>query len=781
MTRVSTKGSTIRRVLMILLIASSTVFCEYLGLIEGINTYIYDMSFRLRGSRIPSEKITIAAIDERTLERLGRWPIRRVHYAGLLNRLREADVVAFDIIMTEHSEDDAILTEEIRRHGGVVLPLYIDSRMEIRYPVQSFSPFRVGHIHVAKGIDGVVREVYHTLFHNNKELPSLSSVVYEAAGGKPFHRSAGGKPFHRSTPAHGQGSAQSIIEMDGMRINYCGGPGVFERVSFSDILEGVYPSEHLRNKIVFVGVTAPGLFEEAFIPFSEQGRGIPGVELQAHALNTLLTGTPIKVIPSPIRWVFVFILALLIFVYSMKALERNAASAAFLLLFALSIVTYVLFAQFDLWLAPAIYYMIAILTFMMTYIFKFDDAICGLDFAYARIHPHLRWKKNTESHGEIRKGLSGVITPRGIHSKMLFLDEIMSQLLFEKELIDKALFSDVQGVILFDPDGKRVVMNDLTETLCSANSLKTESVEEFIKTFAPFVLEGEETERVHTPHAASQGGTSWTVSLPLPEKRFFKLHLSSFSIDGGRYLLFIFSDITKVKELEELKGQIVSIVSHELKTPMTSIQGFSELLTHNLQGEMREFADIIHRETVRLKRFIDTFLDISRIEDSRYPIHKTPVLLTEVLREVISALSPLASEQGTHIALDIALESSREVATVPVDRDLTTQCVLNLLENALKYSPRGRKVRVRLFEDQETLRIDVVDEGYGIREEELDKVFEKFYRSSSEETSKVKGSGIGLTFVKKAIEAQGGSVAVKSASGKGSTFSVLFPKTMKGE
>jgi CHASE2 domain-containing sensor protein len=379
MTSALTKGSTVRRTLMILLTASFTVLFDYLGLLEGINTYLYDMSFRLRGSRIPSEKITIAAIDERTLERLGRWPIRRVHYAGLLNRLREADVVAFDIIMTEHSEDDAVLTEEIRRYGRVVLPVYIDSRLEIRYPVQSFSPLRVGHIHVAKGIDGVVREVYHTLFHDSKELPSLSSVVYEAASGK---------LFHRSKPAPGQGSSQPILEMDGMRINYCGGPGVFERVSFSDILEGVYPSERFRNKIVLVGVTAPGLFEEAFIPFSEQRRGIPGVELQAHALNTLLAGTPIKVVSLPIRWSFVFILALLIFFYSMRALERNAALAAFLLLFALSIATYLLFAQFSLWLAPAIFYMVAILTFMMTYIFKFDEAIRGLDVAYARIHPN---------------------------------------------------------------------------------------------------------------------------------------------------------------------------------------------------------------------------------------------------------------------------------------------------------------------------------------------------------------------------------------------------------
>jgi signal transduction histidine kinase len=373
--------------------------------------------------------------------------------------------------------------------------------------------------------------------------------------------------------------------------------------------------------------------------------------------------------------------------------------------------------------------------------------------------------------------LSGVITPGGIHSKMLFLNEVVSQLLFEKELVDKALFSDVQGVILFGPDGKRIVMNDHTETLCSANSLKTESIEEFTKAIAPYVLEGEETERLHMLRATSQGGTSWTVSLPMPEKRFFKLHISSFSIDGGRHLLFIFSDITKLKELEELKGQIVSFVSHELKTPMTSIQGFSKLLSNNLQGEMREFADIIRRETVRLKRFIDTFLDISRIEDGKYPIHKTPVLLTEVLRDVISAFSPLASEQGTHIAL----ETPQEVAPVAVDRDLTTQCIINLLDNALKYSPGGREVRVRLSEDQEIVRIDVVDEGYGIREEELDKVFEKFYRSSSEETSRLKGSGIGLTFVKKAIEAQGGRVAVKSTPGKGSTFSVLLPKMMKGK
>jgi two-component system phosphate regulon sensor histidine kinase PhoR len=104
--------------------------------------------------------------------------------------------------------------------------------------------------------------------------------------------------------------------------------------------------------------------------------------------------------------------------------------------------------------------------------------------------------------------------------------------------------------------------------------------------------------------------------------------------------------------------------------------------------------------------------------------------------------------------------------------------MLNLVENALKYSHRGRDVRVRLSEEQETLRIDVVDEGYGIKEEEIDKVFEKFYRSPSEETSMLKGSGIGLTFVKKAVEAQGGRVTVTSAPGKGSTFSIIFPKKM---
>jgi signal transduction histidine kinase len=103
---------------------------------------------------------------------------------------------------------------------------------------------------------------------------------------------------------------------------------------------------------------------------------------------------------------------------------------------------------------------------------------------------------------------------------------------------------------------------------------------------------------------------------------------------------------------------------------------------------------------------------------------------------------------------------------------------MNLVENAMKYSPSDREVMLKVEEAAEVIRVDVADQGYGIRPADLDIIFEKFYRSRSEETEEIKGSGLGLTFVKKAVEAQGGRIAVVSTYGKGSTFSLFFPKTV---
>jgi two-component system phosphate regulon sensor histidine kinase PhoR len=234
----------------------------------------------------------------------------------------------------------------------------------------------------------------------------------------------------------------------------------------------------------------------------------------------------------------------------------------------------------------------------------------------------------------------------------------------------------------------------------------------------------------------------------------------------------VFSDITKVKELEIFKGHVVSLVSHEIKTPMTSIQGFGEILFESLEGEMKDFAGIIHRESERLIRFLNTFLDISRIEEGRQTIKFMPVALSDIVREIAREFKTIAEKNE----ITIFTEIPEAVNQVNIDRDLTKQCLVNLVENAIKYSPRGKNVTLTVTEEIEYIRVDVADNGIGIREEDIGRVFEKFYRSASSGSENIKGSGLGLTFVKEAIEAQGGKVSVESSSGMGSKFSISFSK-----
>ncbi len=150
-------------------------FLEFLGIFTTTDTYVYDVFFRIRGQEKADPRILIAAIDEKTLSELGPWPLKRTYYAKLLDRLKEARVVGFDLIFTEPSSSDPVLAEAIRRHGRVVLPVYFDDKLHIRRPLPYFSPVETGHIHISLGFDGVAREIFHTISCGTQTVPSLSS------------------------------------------------------------------------------------------------------------------------------------------------------------------------------------------------------------------------------------------------------------------------------------------------------------------------------------------------------------------------------------------------------------------------------------------------------------------------------------------------------------------------------------------------------------------------------------------------------------------------------
>lgn len=238
----------------------------------------------------------------------------------------------------------------------------------------------------------------------------------------------------------------------------------------------------------------------------------------------------------------------------------------------------------------------------------------------------------------------------------------------------------------------------------------------------------------------------------------------------------VLRDITREKEIDRLKTELVSMVAHELRSPLTSISGFSELLLDTgisrEQGE--EYASIILKESNRLGDLINKFLDISKIEAGKSQVRRSPVDLKFLIQRVLELNAQLAKMKN----IKVTLESPYMVPTVNVDRDMMEQVILNLYSNAIKYSPDHASITVRVFEMEENLKVEFEDTGYGISENALPRIFDKFYRvSDNERINDTVGSGLGLSLVKEIIEIHGGNIEVSSKIGEGSVFTFTLPKT----
>ena len=227
----------------------------------------------------------------------------------------------------------------------------------------------------------------------------------------------------------------------------------------------------------------------------------------------------------------------------------------------------------------------------------------------------------------------------------------------------------------------------------------------------------------------------------------------------------------KLLELDTLKSDFVSLVSHELKTPLTLIIGFAKtLLTLDLTEEQKEkYLNIIEAEGKRLAHLIENYLDITAIEAGTLSLVKGTVAMHDLVRDAADYF-----KMGPDRRIDNRV--SREFALVKGDGERLKRVLINVLENALRYGPQRETVVISAREDTDSVVISVIDKGPGIKREDQGKIFDKFFRGADAITERTKGSGLGLAIAKGIVKAHGGSMWVESELGKGSTFSFSVPK-----
>jgi signal transduction histidine kinase/CHASE2 domain-containing sensor protein len=365
--------------------------------------------------------------------------------------------------------------------------------------------------------------------------------------------------------------------------------------------------------------------------------------------------------------------------------------------------------------------------------------------------------------------------PRALEAKARMLGALNSQLLERAQFVDRALRSAEDGLLITGPDGTirfsnhaaAVILQSTEQGLIGRNffhrlaECEQAAPDNLQDSLARLLLDRAQVER--------------EVAIRGPRARQYVMRLAPVAGGDGPVsgIVVSLSDITRHKELQQTKNDVIALVSHEMRTPLAAIQGMSELLAnYEMDPERsREMNIAINDEVKRLTRMITEYLDITRLESGAVVLRRAPLRVDNVVERTILMHEPIAAARG------IVLVPEIDPQTPPVlaDGDLIARAAGNLISNAVKYSPAETQVRVAVRPSGSHVEISVSDQGYGIPPADLTRIFEKFYRVPRVQDADVPGAGLGLALVREVAELHGGAVSVKSEPGSGSTFTLTIP------
>jgi two-component system phosphate regulon sensor histidine kinase PhoR len=351
------------------------------------------------------------------------------------------------------------------------------------------------------------------------------------------------------------------------------------------------------------------------------------------------------------------------------------------------------------------------------------------------------------------------------------LDDRIRTIIRQRNEIEAILVSMVEGVIAVDTDERLISLNRAAAELLDLDKEEAigQSIQEAVRNIhlqdlVHDILEQQETLETEI------------ILGPNLDERYIHANGTLLRDARGNLIgvLIVLNDVTRLRRLEKVRQEFVANVSHELKTPVTSIKGFVETLLDSAgdEGERQRFLKIIARQADRLNAIIDDLLILSRIEqmvDARH-VSLSEHRLLEIIADAVEACEVRATRKSITVNVDCP-----ENLAAPVNAALLEQALINLVDNALKYSDSAADVKIVARQESGDAVISVIDTGRGIESEHLPRLFERFYRVEKARSREMGGTGLGLAIVKHIMRAHRGNVTVESTLGSGSTFNLHIP------
>ncbi len=351
------------------------------------------------------------------------------------------------------------------------------------------------------------------------------------------------------------------------------------------------------------------------------------------------------------------------------------------------------------------------------------------------------------------------------------LDDRIRTITKQRNELEAVLSSMVEVVFAVDLEGRIIMYNHAAETLFgidreTAQSLRIEEITSNTD-LQDFIKDTLQDEGVHEGE----------LSIVRDDSRYLQLTGTAIHDSVGKKTgaLVVLNDITKIKRLERVRRDFVANVSHELKTPITSIKGFVETLKDGAlddEENARRFLNIIERQTNGLSAIIEDLLTLSRIESDseKESLRTSRSPMADIIEEAVLICNRKAKLKNIRILAEVPKDVSANV-----NGALIAQAVINLLDNAIKYSGENSDVQVRVEKTESMVAIRVEDSGPGIGKEHLPRLFERFYRVDKARSRSMGGTGLGLAIVKHIAQAHNGKIAIESELGRGSVFSIELP------
>jgi two-component system phosphate regulon sensor histidine kinase PhoR len=356
------------------------------------------------------------------------------------------------------------------------------------------------------------------------------------------------------------------------------------------------------------------------------------------------------------------------------------------------------------------------------------------------------------------------------------LDERIRALVRQRNEADAVLASMVEGVIAVDSHERILSMNQVCRRLLALDPARAQG------RALPEVVRNPQLQQLVGEVLGTGEPAREEIALQQPQPRFLDAQGSALRDAAGRQIgvLVVLHDVTQLRKLESVRRDFVANVSHELRTPITSIKGFVETLLDGALAQpddARRFLEIVAVQTDRLGAIIEDLLMLSRIEQEA---EKAEIALEPGrIRPVMDAAAAVCQikAQEKQIRLEVDCDDALQATINP---PLLEQALVNLIDNAVKYSAAGQTVRLAAEAADDEVQIHVRDCGCGIPREHLPRIFERFYRVDKARSRKLGGTGLGLAIVKHIAQSHGGRATVESALGQGSTFTLHLPARPPG-